>query len=264
MIRFLGLQFSASDFGTLVLSAAMLIVTIISNILLQIYWNRKKLNADLKSRSRISWIQDVRKFTAELIGTYYEILSYHNSNERSGNKTDLKSLLSVTQTKTQLLMLYFGFEEKLSVDEFNIIEAKKELLIYNKKCFLSRKGNCGKNKWISGLLQYVNECFEECYNDSINGSIDCQIEEAETVFEENSRRFYRECHKHGFLYDNVNAQYWKEGQTERQVDLQFLKAINRLNSLDKRKRNLVEYLAILRESVSIYLKTEWNRAKKGK
>lgn len=76
-----------------------------SNQQLQEKWNQKNIDASLTASARIEWIQKVRNTTSELIALYYEAL----------NTIDVADLLETViraQGKTELLILYFGHEEK--------------------------------------------------------------------------------------------------------------------------------------------------------
>lgn len=70
-----------SDFlvvATAIISAAISIWSIKKSTKFEQEWNQKQLDADLKSKARIEWIQKVRENTAELISLYYKMLKETN------------------------------------------------------------------------------------------------------------------------------------------------------------------------------------------
>ncbi|MBO5082670.1 MAG: hypothetical protein J6C06_08700 [Lachnospiraceae bacterium] len=74
-------NFTVSDFlvvTTAIISAAISIWSIKKSTKFEQEWNQKQLDADLKSKARIEWIQKVRENTAELISLYYAMLKETN------------------------------------------------------------------------------------------------------------------------------------------------------------------------------------------
>lgn len=69
-------------------------------------WNQKQLDADLKAKARIEWIQKVRETTAELITAYYSVLNTMNSTE------EIHSKYIIAREKSELLILFFGPEKR--------------------------------------------------------------------------------------------------------------------------------------------------------
>lgn len=80
-------------------------------------WNQIQLDADLKSKARIEWIQKVRDTTSELIALYFKVL-----NEKDKDK--LFDSYTVARQKSELLILYFGPEDNESNHEI-----EKEMLL---------------------------------------------------------------------------------------------------------------------------------------
>ncbi len=93
-------------------------------------WSQKKIDADLKAKSRIEWIQDVRKATAQFIKVCYSIIYIADIE----NGCHINDKLSDIKEKELLLKFYFGFEKneenKLIIcyidDIISIIKAKTQ------------------------------------------------------------------------------------------------------------------------------------------
>lgn len=282
----LGLELK--DLLTILISAITLIVTIITNILLQNHWNKQKIDADLKSKSRIEWIQTVRKLTAELLSVYYKILSYEKPAdykivqkpssmqiamlkgtdkiivpvEHKITEVDKWELLATAQEKTQLLMLYYGSEVTMDLLEFDI-EKAKEVLLREKPKRSKVDENDGKNQCMSALLSdtytLISSDYEEA--DDLNTRLRKAGEEHSKLQED----FIDEAIRAGLFYDSVSATTWKDGDKDNRItDETLLKAKNKLNGLDNQKQRHYKRLDFVREATSIYLKHEWDRAKEGK
>ena len=273
------------DSLTILISISTLIVTVIVNIVMQAYWNRRKLAADLKSKSRIEWIQSVRDLTAELLSTYYRVLAYERLDLNSEPITkainnelvsigykpiedNKKELLTIAQEKTQLLMLYYGSDGAMDPFDFDVDKAREHLTSKDENLGIKRlcvwiDKNSGKNKWISSLLYNTYILVMDAFDDEED--LNYKIKKAEDEHSKALEEFIHEATRLGFMYDNVKAEMWKKGEDDNKtVDSRLLKANSRLNALDNQKRKLYERLGFVRESTSIYLKHEWDRAKKGK
>lgn len=276
------------DLLTITISALMLIVTIITNILLQNHWNKQKIDADLKSKSRIEWIQTVRKLTAELLSVYYRILSYEKPadykivQKPSGMQTamlkgtdkmvvpvehktkeeDKGELLATAQEKTQLLMLYYGSEVTMDLLEFDTEKAKAVLLGKKPRCSKVDE-NDGKNQWMSALLSDTYTVISGDYKE--DDDLNTRLHQAGEEHSRLQKDFIDDAIRAGLLYDNVSATTWKDGDIDNKVlDEALLKANNRLNDLANQKQKHYSRLDFVREATSIYLKHEWDRAKEGK
>lgn len=111
-------SFTVSDFlvvTTAIISAAISIWSIKKSTKFEQEWNQKQLDADLKSKARIEWIQKVRENTAELISLYYAML-------KETNKDSLFEQLREAKKMNDLLILYFGPEDNEGVDDFSVLE----------------------------------------------------------------------------------------------------------------------------------------------
>lgn len=76
-------------------------------ILTMIYsiWNNNRtINAEIKSKSRIEWIESIRKTTSDLLSNYYLILRAHNF--LSDEEEKINNYLCEANRLTQLLILH--------------------------------------------------------------------------------------------------------------------------------------------------------------
>ncbi len=279
---------NTKDSLTIVISFLTLLVTIFVNVFMQIYWNRRKLSADLKSKSRIEWIQTVRKLTSELLGVYYRILSYEKPSdyvtrmkpsnnevaimmalnkeivpvEHTIKEDNIKELLIFAQEKTQLLMLYYGSEFVMESLEFDIKIAREILLRTEKighRVWIDV--NDGKNGWMSLLLMDTYNTVATEFNniDDLNS----KISKAREKHMIRKAAFIEEATNERQNFNIETAERWHD-ENNKYVDNDLLEAMKVLDSLEKKKQSLYERLDFLREVTSIYLKHEWERAKKGK
>lgn len=127
-------------------------------------WNQKKIDADLKARARIEWIQDVRKATSRFITACYCILKIDNY-----NREEMKEIFPDIQETGLLLILYFGPDKSGENDkvtkEINKILKKIEKFIigdYKSKIFDE----------IDDLSKEIDQCFDD-------ESLDPEIQEDE-------------------------------------------------------------------------------------
>lgn len=109
-------------------------------------WKQKQIDADLVAKSRIQWIQEARKHTADLISLYYKILNEDNQNE-------IYKLISLAREKNELLILYFGPEKG---ENQYIKENDKDIL-------MNEFNNKGKNVYIINFLERLFYDFLKYY-----------------------------------------------------------------------------------------------------
>lgn len=143
-----------SDFlvvATAIISAAISIWSIKKSTKFEQEWNQKQLDADLKSKARIEWIQKVRENTAELISLYYKML-------KETNKDSLFEQLREAKRMNDLLILYFGPEDNEGVDDFSVLECTET--------------NSGKNdvlvRYLSSLFAEFNEYYQNTSRDVLS------------------------------------------------------------------------------------------------
>ena len=75
-------------------------------------WNQKKIDADLKARARIEWIQDVRKATSRFITACYCVVkwtdNYFSKYGENYKEEEIQQMFPDIQETGLLLILYFG------------------------------------------------------------------------------------------------------------------------------------------------------------
>ncbi|MDR0984047.1 MAG: hypothetical protein LBL93_03435 [Ruminococcus sp.] len=177
----------------------------------------KQIRGDVVAKSRIEWIQEVRKLTADLISTYSElqllIVKYRINN---ANVNDIVTKGTEILNKTQLLSLYFTAKPKqeISCENYNDYETN----IYNK--LINNKEPKKTNARIVKMLDYI--CSETIKY--------CSLE-----------------------IDLIKSDFHSNPKNEQQKQ-----------EYKKRKKVIEGYTVQLREVMSLYLKIEWDKAKKGK
>lgn len=215
-----------------------------SNSKLQEKWNQKNIDASLVASARIEWIQNVRKTTSELIQCYYNIL---NTSEHS----KIDEALINSQEKTELLILYFGPENN----------ARKETSNY-KHILSNTEKNEGKNdilvSFLINLAENFNAYSQDAKKDKYN-HLKTAVENARNEAYQNATETFV-----GFTYTDDGdtlPEYDYEFQDEDAASLEHVeKALKK--EIDRIK-NLRNDLVFLRNVMRIYLKLEWNEAKKG-
>lgn len=209
-------------------------------------WNQKQLDADLKSKARIEWIQNVRNVTAELISIYYKLLN-------EADKTKLFDIYSSARAKSELLILYFGPENKN-----NQKNDEKEIL-------LDTESNDGKNNSIVEYLESLSDDFYAHYKSTSNKSLK-DLEEAKRKASYDVYKYplkdgdflYTRYDDDGNDYDVRDEPTWDPNLKEelKSTEKEITEYIIRVNKLSNG-------LVLLRNIIRIYLKIEWRKAKLG-
>ena len=199
-----------------------------------IEWTRKLQNAN----ARVEWIQNVRDTTAELIAAYYSVLN-------DDSKVNVQKSVVDAREKHERLTLYFGHENKKSPEAKNIVDTDT---------------NNGKNEMIVNYLRELSSNYLE-YNSNVQQDIWVEAEarhnEALSMLGDVLAEFSGE---------NIgpisfkNSEYdinpmWASNYGE---DVEAIRAKNEF------KNSMNTKLSTLSEIMRIYLKIEWNKAKKGK
>ena len=161
-------------------------------------------------------------------------------------------------------MLYYGTDKTMDFLNFDINKAKENLIVKNSKSFkFWIDENDGKNDWMSSLLCNTYMLVSDAYEDEED--LNVKILKAGEEHIELQGDFIDAAIAAGLLYDNLTAETWKDGDVNNKIiDEKLLKAKNKLKALDDQKQNLYKRMDFVREATSIYLKHEWDRAKKGK
>lgn len=206
--------------------------------------SQKQIDADLKSKARIEWIQNVRVATSELISLYHKIL--HETDKESVFDTYI-----IAREKNELLILFFGPENE-------------EVVISDPKVFLlNKEDNIGKNM---PLVNFLNDLVKKFYNYYI--LIEADI--PEYLKKSYEKAEYNRIHYPG---GHQNEDYIKHEGEMTSVDI----PVNHdelIKESDEAKRKMINFgdyqgkleedLVFLRDVMRIYLKVEWRIAKQGK
>lgn len=210
-----------------------------SNNKLQIELNQKNIDANLKSKARIEWIQKVRNTSAELIMLYNTFLNLEDRDKM------LEVFLS-SQEKTELLILFFGPEKqnsKVDIKNMESNDGKNELIVE----FLS-KLNKDIYLYYKELVKEKQENLKKIKEDRLSKMyqhiVDCCVEEVEL---EGGRK-------------EINNEPILEPEYEKEID-EIEEAIEKCVKITN---ELYERIVELRNIIRIYLKIEWNKAKVGK
>lgn len=146
------------------IGAAVSICLAIYNSVQQKKWDQKKLDADLKARARIDWIQKVREHTAELLSIYYGIL-----NETEPNQIFEK--IQEAKMHSDILILYFGDSNHGTEQDY-----KKEL----SNTVSNEKKNDAMVTLISDLFERINKYYRAVVNNEL-GLLKEQYERAREI-----------------------------------------------------------------------------------
>lgn len=200
--------------------------------------NRKSIDADIKAKSRIEWIQRVREATAEFITACYCIL-------RLGGEYNQKKMNEVFPDiqKTGLLLILFFGPDKSGENEEITDKINDILLSIEKITFEGYKENIEKQ------IDDSKRQIDEKYDDLINN--------------------------HGISEDELNSHFGfekaKSSEKKELIDSykKLLSSYN--NSAIKLQNEYFEFIKTLNDDlhdlsgiIREYLKKEWDRAKDNK
>lgn len=219
-------------------------------------WNQKKIDADLKARARIEWIQRVREATAEFVTAGYDWFKGIRLIENS----------SIIVQKGELLKLYFGKdmddEEKSNKGELCSGNDKKDEK--NSDFLMDKKSNKGKNDAIVEKIQGMIDFFTINKNYQKNNQDD--REKYNECVKKLISLIYRDDHKKN--YDSINDVYERLEYdivhlSDKVLDSKEYKDYQEISAKIQERENgfnmgkLDEFVDIIR----LYLKIEWDRAK---
>lgn len=202
--------------------------------------NQKNIDANIKAKARIEWIQNVRKASAELISVYYEIL-------RVEDKGVLLNKIIESKEKTELLILYFGPDKQKEEDREP----------------LNKNSNEGKNDEIVTFLSGLNEKFNEYYKivledkkEKLNKGL-AEVKKELDIFTNQFIKCDCEGNEIYITKDDDDIEY----EHDLINDLSLAK--NEVYKYDLYINELQNQLLYFRNIIRIYLKIEWNKAKNG-
>lgn len=202
--------------------------------------NQKNIDANLVANARIEWIQNVRRTTAELIAQYFSIIN-------TLDKEILTDAVLKANEKTQLLILYFGPEDN----------KEEDIDLYNEK------DNATKNKYIVDFLNELSDKTDIYYS---NVMIDKLIKLKDV---KNRRLENLSEHVIDWDYEEIITD---EGETflnqtpilEDEYDASLNILDEEIERIAELTNNIQQDLINLQNIIRIYLKIEWNIAKRGK
>lgn len=203
---------------------------------------QKKIDADLKAKARIEWINDVRGLAARFISNFYELRK---------NGTDFEEKYIEIFKDAELLKLYFGTYVDGKVTNINY-----ELLF-------NMKDNKNKNveifKFIDTMLYDLDEKGIAQYQSSLKKYDEYKLKFKK--YEEAMRECYTVEKNELGNYEEVIAKGKEALYDHIYGELQDLKEESNVYYL-----NLWQYdqrITDFEKIISIYLKIEWEKAKKG-
>lgn len=192
------------------------------------------------SNARVEWIQKVRNVTAEIISAYSAALNEDDPDE-------LQKMIIEVREKIERLILFFGHEAT----------SKKEIDI------LDTKTNEGKNSLIVEFLINIADDFIE-YNKNVKSGI---LTQAEARLGNLSSKLQSNIEGISHQGDvEVDGRYYTDTEYEfnEKFDKKYSNAQEEVSEIKEFNERLDSNLVKLRNIIRIYLKIEWNKAKKGK
>lgn len=226
------------------IGAVVSIVLSIKNSIEQKKWNKIKLDADLKARARIEWIQNVREHTAELLAIYYGIL-----NETDKNKIFEK--VQEAKKHSDILILYFG-------------DSKKTNLKFDKATLEKSSDNKNKNSMmvfcVSSLFERINQYYKDVVYNKLGLLQESYKRARDMMYDfpigEEFRGYYvNEDGEEIPAFEPILDSDLENETRKAEIQLaNYRKSIAEINIL----------INDLRDYMRLYLKIEWDIAKTGK
>lgn len=226
-----------------VIAAIVNIVIAIKNGFEQSKWNKKKIDADLKAKARIDWIQKVREHTAELLSSYYAIL----------NETDKEKQfeqIQIAKRNSEILSLFFG-------------DSGEKTVSFDSKILENTKSNKDKNSMIVQSIESIFDKFNKYYKHELNGT--------RLKLQEALRRANQEMINNPDRWEPCGIYETPDGEQIEQKEPIFNPELKaqvddlkvQLCNYEKSVQGLTQDLNQLRNYIRLYLKIEWDIAKKG-
>lgn len=209
-------------------------------------WNKKTIEANLIAQARIEWIQNVRKTTSKLLVHYFSMLD-------TSNLDQLDQELLASQEQNELLILYFGNEKDSECSGIS----RREIL-------LNRESNQGKNDMLVMSLIDLAKNFGEyvnCIKIDKTNKLKQAVNDARRQMYDNMEMIVV-----GQEYiEEINEYLPIQEDRYRKEDIIALhKAEDELKKEKQRVEKLQNDLILIRDAIRIYLKIEWEIAKKGR
>ncbi|MGJ0869970.1 hypothetical protein ACR76M_12460 [Enterococcus innesii] len=215
---------------------------------LQKEMTKTQIDANLKAKARIEWINDVRKMSANLISSLVDIKNMDEAYE--------EKLIEVSK-EAELLKLYFGSYKT------------DEIKTYDLKVLMNTKGNGGKNPhmfvYIDDLLQiYGTKGRKEIAKQkNVYGQLQKMADLIYKQLDNISKYEVVDIDEDGEPYiDQVAI----EGNEDEFLYLEdeFSSAASRAASFRTIIEEYYNRTEEFEKIISLYLKLEWDKAKEGK
>lgn len=197
--------------------------------------NKKNLDANITCNARIEWIQNVRRVTAEFITAAYKYMGSVGEDEKKIN-------FNLVQEKKSLLILYFGH------DDINFNNKAQDIF--------DKNSNNAKNEMVIKLINDISHQLRDYFfnKNMLDEAQKRQVNCLDCESPEKSPKTYI-CTKEGYDGDIL---YFDEDDCK-----EYKKEINQnkeiySDNIEALQSNINKFT----EAMRIYLKLEWNRAKK--
>ncbi|MBQ9894217.1 MAG: hypothetical protein IJM38_02385 [Ruminococcus sp.] len=211
-------------------------------------WNQKKIDADLKARARIEWIQRVREATSSFYSSCNDLLKA-TSLVKENDEIDtnyIKELVLNARQMGAILILYFGPEANIDkereLDATDSNKGKNNKMVALIESILNSNENMKKNHdETNNKLKY----YERKMDDLLPKIpyIDIEIPNPD----EDMPSYYME-------EDTASEEYIEYTNIEKRYN-------SILNSFSEKYNNQNDRLRKLIDAIRLYLKIEWDRAK---
>lgn len=202
-------------------------------------WYTIRQNSKLQNaNARVEWIQKVRNVTAEIISSYSSALNEDDPNE-------VQKIIVEVREKIERLILYFGHETKTEID------------------ILDSSSNEGKNRLIVEFLTQLSDDFLK-YNKNVKSKMlsqaEARLDNLSSKLQDNiiGISYQEDIEIDGRNYTSTEYKFDEE------IEKKYDNAQIKVNEIKRFNEELADNLVKLRNIIRIYLKIEWNKAKKGK
>lgn len=236
----------------------------IVGVIVGVYINRKtqkdiakqQIDANLKAKARIDWIEKVRGNSSNLL---VQLLSLQKENANFNERWE-----SIEQY-SELLKLYFSSKKVPSIKkEIRVIKNRIEMSDKAKKIILNEKSNDNKNQY---MIRYI-DCLITIYQDNSFEKVKKTLAlltqiDRNILDEQMDLRYYDKTDE---FEDGMRAYKPNPDYEEKLNDLEK-KEYKIGKEINQNKIKLAEFSNAVNEFsliISLYLKIEWDKAKEGK
>lgn len=237
------------------ISATLVFVGVIMNICTQRKIAKQQIDANLKAKARIEWINGVRQESSELISL---LLSLQKEN------IDFSEQWIKVEEVAELLKLFFNTKETKSIaTEIYIDKNTREICMSLNAIEKLYDETKNQNKHIY-IRRYI-----ECLIDLYRGESYKQILIQKRII--SSKIHDLTFVEMGYIMDGITTVEEAESKMSVEELKKYEKHKQELESAEEKEKKLEKLLISYKKSVEdlsiiigIYLKLEWDKAKKGK